>query len=339
MPPIRMVNIAIGANATKPMTAFDAYIAVDWSASNSPSPAVPSADAVWIGQLDARTHQHHEQYWRTRQAAEASLLERLLQAIRQKERVLIGFDFNLGFTAGFAEALGLSANQPAWLATWALLNQWVTDDDRNRNNRFEVASALNTLCHSSQAGPLWGCPKRWITPHLKPTSPLFPFITGRGVRLSQRRITEYNEPKSQPVWKLLGVGSVGSQTLTGVPMVYRLLMHPSLAPYSVLWPQQTGFRLPPCAPNMPCIVFVELYHSQLPYTQTALIKDQAQVRATVAWIHQQDVNGTLAHYFALPPTLDEAASRLCEQEEGWFLGSGYLARSRQSVGDGVPDQP
>ena len=35
------------------MSLFDAYVFVDWSARNVLSPAAPSPDAIWVGELGA----------------------------------------------------------------------------------------------------------------------------------------------------------------------------------------------------------------------------------------------------------------------------------------------
>ena len=88
---------------------FDAYIAVDWSARSSPSPVKPSKDAIWIGEKDSINKTQRESYWRTRSEAIHYLTERLTKHAQLNRRVLIGYDFNLGFPAGFVDAFGASS--------------------------------------------------------------------------------------------------------------------------------------------------------------------------------------------------------------------------------------
>src|SRR5215211_9417270 len=63
------------------MTLFDAYLAVDWSASAKKAPAKPSRDAIWVGErVVAYGHTpvfEPELYFRTRQACLTHLRNRL----------------------------------------------------------------------------------------------------------------------------------------------------------------------------------------------------------------------------------------------------------------------
>ena len=68
---------------------FDSIIMVDWSASNTPSPAKPKKDAIFVGQDDRLPA-----YCRTRHEAMALIEERLRST---PGRILIGFDFAFGF--------------------------------------------------------------------------------------------------------------------------------------------------------------------------------------------------------------------------------------------------
>ena len=82
------------------MTGLDRVIVADWSASGQPSPARPTANAIWIGQADARGVE--TRYFRTRAAAEAHLAQAIAE---NRGRLLIGFDFPMGYPAGFAARL------------------------------------------------------------------------------------------------------------------------------------------------------------------------------------------------------------------------------------------
>ena len=68
------------------MPLFDRYIAVDWSAANTPK---RGKDSIWIGELgpDGRAPSENPP---TRHAAMASITHRLLAALRLDVRALIG---------------------------------------------------------------------------------------------------------------------------------------------------------------------------------------------------------------------------------------------------------
>ncbi len=109
----------------------------------------------------------------------------------------------------------------------------------------------------------------------------------------------------QPIWKLYGNGSVGSQTLLGLPHLMALRNDEVLAPVSRVWPFETGLvALPSRANRDYLIVHAEIYPSLLPIQQTAgEVKDALQVR-------------TMASHFA---ALDDAA-----ELSALFAGPAYL---------------
>ena len=122
------------------MSAFDRYLAVDWSAANGP---VSGKDSIWIGEamrtglgvtlMPSRNP-------RTRAEAMSLIEQALLDARAKNERVMLGFDFVFGYPAGAAEAL---TGQPGWRSLWRALATRVEDAPDNRSNRFEVAAGLN----------------------------------------------------------------------------------------------------------------------------------------------------------------------------------------------------
>ena len=82
------------------MRPFDRVIVADWSASGSLSPARPSANAIWLGISDASGTQ--TRYFRSRSEAESHLTATIADV---RGRLLIGFDFPMGYPAGFAARL------------------------------------------------------------------------------------------------------------------------------------------------------------------------------------------------------------------------------------------
>lgn len=306
---------------------FDAYLAVDWSARSRPSPAAPTRDALWVGEatLEAQPADLRitASYWRTRHACIAHVRARLLSHLAAGRRVLVGFDFPYGYPAGYAGALDLGGPAPPWRRIWDALAGLIVDGATNANNRFAVAAGLNVRCGPPGPGPLWGCPPAACAPSLAPTSPGYPYVVASGRSLARIRRTEARAPGTQPAWKLLGQGSVGGQALLGIPYVRALRDDPVLAPTGRVWPFETGFTATPTAPGGPAIVHAEIWPGIVPgpLDPAIPIRDEAQVRAVVAWFAARDAAGTLGALFAPPPGLTPADLIVCREEEGWLLGA------------------
>jgi precorrin-8X/cobalt-precorrin-8 methylmutase len=180
---------------------FDAYLAVDWSASSKPK---LGRDSVWLC-----LHGREPENPPTRAAATARIRELLAGLVGEGKRVLVGFDFPFGYPRGFG----------GWRDTWNLLRAEIRDEDDNRNNRFEVAARINERFGGH--GPFWGGA----------------VSRGRGslAGLAELRATE-GALRVQSPWKLAGAGSVGSQALVGIPRVASLREDPELAEVSRVWP-------------------------------------------------------------------------------------------------------
>jgi hypothetical protein len=274
---------------------FDRVIVVDWSAANLPTSPTNRANAVWIGCHDAEggAEWHH----RTRAAAEAQLVTLIETARASGQRVLIGFDFAMGYPTGFAARLTGEASAPA---VWRWLAEAITDID-NRNNRFQVATRINALFPEGP-GPFWSHPTGQSWPGL-------PFrrtgIDYTALGLSETRAAEAAVPRAKSPWMLFNPGSVGSQSLLGLPMIHRLSQRPEVA----VWPFM--------APHAP-VVLAEVYPSLLAgpvailANEAGLTADQAQVRLLSQALFRLARADTLTPLFDAPP---EAA------EEGWILGA------------------
>ncbi len=307
------------------MRLFDVYLAVDWSARSQPSPAAPVRDALWVGEAVAsnRADETSETYWRTRHACLEHLHARLLYHIQAGRRVFIGCDFPYGYPAGFARALGLHGKAPPWRYIWDELTLLIVDNPDNRNNRFAVAAALNTRCGGSIPGPFWGCPIGHCAPQLLPTSPRYPYPTSAGPALARFRHVERSARGVQPVWRLYGTASVGSQALVGIPALHRLRNAPALAAVSRIWPFETGFTTTPTPEQGPAIIHAEIWPGLVPDALDASIsiRDQAQVRAAVRWLAHLDNAGQLGVLFGPPAALPPEVLAVCVAEEGWIVGA------------------
>lgn len=282
---------------------FDSVIIVDWSAKATPSPERPSKDAIWIG--ICRAGHRHSQYCRTRLAAEAVLINLLVQERAAGRRVLAGFDFPFGYPAGFATRITGQANARA---VWAWLARHITDDARNATNRLAVGGQMNALFHPLQ-GPFWGRPATQVIPHL----PFKKDVDYAAIGLSERRVIETHLRGAKPTFQLMGAGSVGSQALTGLPMIHRLRQRPGTA----VWPFETI--------DGASVVLAEVYPSILAPVvarDPAPIKDEAQVRLLAHALWHVAANGQFAPLLNVPDVA---------QEEGWILGAGHAALLEQAL--------
>ena len=303
------------------MRLFDAYVFVDWSARNSPSPPKPSENAIWVGHV-TRGQMPQEKYCRTRHEAASYVRSLILRHVKDHSRVLVGFDFNYGYPSGFARAIGLPPGS-GWQEIWTDLTDRIQDSPDNKNNRFAVAAELNRLAGNGREAPFWGCPAGTTFPDLQRKSPGFPFPTARGVALNRLRIVERRIPGVQEAWKLFGAGSVGSQTLVGIPRVCRLRRDSDFASVSRVWPFETGFNENPTPDKGPFVLHVEIWPGliELVLADPSVIRDQAQLHMLCDWAAQEDSQGTFGRFFARPAGLTDEEVEICVQEEGWVLGA------------------
>jgi hypothetical protein len=278
---------------------FDRVIVVDWSAANLPTSATNRANAIWIGCHDAEggAEWHH----RTRATAEAQLATLIDTARADGTRLLVGFDFAMGYPAGFAARL---TGTPSASAVWAWLADTVTDTEDNRNNRFAVAAAINETFPEGP-GPFWSHPTGQSWPGL-PTRRVG--IDYAALGLGECRAAETAVPRAKSPWMLFNPGSVGSQSLLGLPMIHRLGQQPGVA----VWPFDRIEDSP--------VVLAEVYPSLLAGPVAILANadtlpaDQAQVRLLSHALF------ALCRADRLAPLL---ATPAIAAEEGWILGAGH----------------
>jgi hypothetical protein len=277
---------------------FDRVIVVDWSAANLPTSATNRANAVWVGLHDAEGGQ--EWHHRTRASAEAQIVTLIETARADGLRCLIGFDFAMGYPAGFAARLTGESKAPA---VWEWLAEAIRDDAENRNNRFEVATQINATFPEAP-GPFWSHPTGQHWPGL-------PFrregIDYAALGLAEKRAAELAVPRAKSPWMLFNPGSVGSQSLLGLPMIHRLSQRTGTA----VWPFDT-----PDAPVVMAEVYPSLIAGEVAILANAegLTADQAQVRLLSQALYQLSGADRLEPLFDAPPQA---------QEEGWILGADH----------------
>lgn len=242
-------------------------------------------------------------------------LSRVLDALLEGgRRVLVGFDFPFGYPNGTARTLGLAGSP--WLETWCEIVRHVSDGSDNCNNRFDAADCLNRKIDHEE-GPFWGHPNGRKYENLKSTRP------GYDYGLREKRLCESRVQGPQPVWKLNGAGSVGGQTLTGLPVVHALRYNERLKNYCRIWPFETGLKqIEACEMKEHPIVFAEIYPSLVsprssnPQEQ---VKDALQVQDIASYMAALDEKRELGALFAGAP-LNADERRIVEQEEAWILG-------------------
>ena len=293
---------------------FNAYIVVRW---NAASKATSAADSVWIGVLkrDVRFRFAFEALKPpTRAETEKLLVGILEERIKRRERTLLVVDFPLGLPRGLAAALKLPGPAP-WRAVWDQVAKMVKDRPDNSNNRFGVGSEINRRLTGGPF-PFWGCPARDTLTTLKPKRGR-PHGPGD---IPEFRHVEIAARTANPVWKLYFSGSVGGQTLLGIPMLRRLKMRFGEA--MRVWPFETGYK---------AITEAHLEGAEIvaleadltvakPQPQPGEVKEAAQARALAEHLARLDEAGALGVLFA--PAKGASADVIldAEAEEGWTLG-------------------
>jgi len=273
---------------------FDRVVVVDWSASSRPT---RGRDSVWIAVVE------EERVSSTNPSTRAEAARQLDDVCRREGRTLLGVDFSLGYPAGTSAALGLDG--VPWRSMWNLITSMIDDADDNANNRFEVAAELNAG-FGRGPGPFWGCPPNRRSATLTPTKvdPV-PLREWRVVELDLRR--RGRRPFSS--WQLLGAGSVGGQSLVGIPRLARLERALVASGRTVdVWPF-TGDE--PSAD----VVIVEVWPSlHAVADQDGRVRDEVQVVETARRLVEASPS------LVLPPLL-VGVQAIVQGEEGWVLGA------------------
>jgi precorrin-8X/cobalt-precorrin-8 methylmutase len=286
---------------------FDHYVIVDWSAAKQPK---TGRDSIWVCHRGPQGERCENPA--TRHLAKQLLTDIIAGAAQHGERMVLGFDFPLGYPAGFARRLGLKGMP--WRAVWDEIAGLIRDDENNANNRFEIGALLNRRI-SGRPFPFWGCPAAQSGEFL-------------GVRhhngheadgLAERRLIDRWMVGAQPCWKLAYTGSVGSQALTGIPVVRALRDDARWQDQARIWPFETGLGLSDDAK----IVFAECWPS---WWRSRILSDygppndKAQVRSVAEIFAAADHAGELAGWFAGGASLSTEQRLIVETEEAWTLG-------------------
>lgn len=288
---------------------FDNYIMIDWSAASKPN---TGSDSIWIGvlKLDVRRQLRFEHFNpATRNEALEIIISELLGFEKRGDKTLVGFDFAFGYPKGTTAALGIDAN---WRGMGAFLNKEFIDKADNDNNRFQLASKMNRLI-SGGAAPFWGAPPKFVNSFLAAKKP------EQISKIPEMRIADIDGKVASSVFKLYAPGSVGSQTITGIPYVAKLR---SQFAKSRIWPFELNFSaMSKDALDEIDIVFAETYPSMLKTKPMAgETKDLAQIRALAMHFAELDEAGKLGAYFGGNRKFSEEEIEKITSEEAYILG-------------------
>jgi hypothetical protein len=297
---------------------FDAYVMVDWSASSTPK---TGKDSIWIGVIkrDIRFRPTFEAHNPPTRAAAMAVLREVLGDLRRRgERVLVGFDFPLGYPRGTAAKLGLKSAD--WAGMWKFLADNVVDKPTNLNNRFAVANKMNRLM-TNEARPFWGCPAKDAQTWLQSTKPEHGPDLPPVLRAAEIATQGKGKAGAKSVWQIFGNGTVGSQAIVGIPAVAALASE--LGDKAKAWPFQTGWKTLK-AEDVAGLeaVFAEVYPALGELRpEPGEIVDRAQVRALCEHFLRLDEANRLGEAFAPAKGVEEAEIAVVEAEEGWILGA------------------
>ncbi len=294
---------------------FNAYVMVDWSAAAKPA---TGADSIWIGVLkrDVRFRFAFESHNpSTRKQAETLISQILDDRAKHRERTLLGFDFAFGFPRGLAAGLNLPGDEP-WRAMWTQIDKMVTDKTDNTNNRFGVASEINRRLTGGPF-PFWGCPPRDTLTTLQPKR-----ARDHGPDdLPEFRHAEEAAKGAASVWKMYYNGSVGGQTILGIPVARRLAQ--ARGERAKIWPFETGWKaLSEADLDGVEVVMAEIWPSLIkPAPVAGEVKDLTQVRAMAEYLGKLDEQGKLGALFGPDKAISPEVLHDAQTEEGWILGA------------------
>lgn len=292
------------------MPLFHRLIMADWSAANVPGPSQPTKDRCWVGRLDAGKDRPVITYCRTRATARA-VIGQWTGEVPAGCKTLIGFDFPFGYPAG--------SGLPGGRDLAALFGSRLQEEANDRNNRFDLAAALNQELHPGAEGPFWAHPPGRVYPGLKPTRPKPWPAAIPEYRIADRALRHMG---IQTVWKLAYPASVGSQVMTGMATIHRLLQYPVFAD-AAIWPFETGW-----VKALPAVTIAEIWPNlffrawkEHPVAAEHQIRDARQIAATLLALADANRNDRIEAMLAAPGDRSGDELAIIERQEGWIVGA------------------
>ena len=349
------------------MADFERFIFVDWSASAKPR---KNKNSIWIGccQFDGEEHSFNadltgyaggkkivdnwistlsnfekkEKFLKNSFVANPPTRGAALDFIKQileqdKKKTLIGFDFGFGYPHK-------SYGSKDWKSLWEYLYNDIYDKDYEKKSpypHYELASDWNKnhkLCFWGR-----GDAHKEVACHVSPKkdeAKLRMYGKNGEEGLGEFRITDervsWSGVKSQ--WQMYGAGSVGSQSLLGIPYVEELRR--CFGEKVKVWPFETnfgeylkGFNILICEVHFAAICRVQeriarktdalecqSENHQIP---KGYPKDRIQVEEMCRFFAEEDKDGSLLQKFLkVDCSCISKDDRIKAQtKEGWILGA------------------
>lgn len=290
---------------------FTAYLVVSWSAASRPG---RGKNTVWwcaVERGNTGTITHRLENPSTRVKALEQIGDLFSDWIARGVSGVAAFDFSFGFPRGFGQATGVRV--PRWRGTWELISGRIRDEQIGRkwNNRFEVADSLNKLVDGD--GPFWSHPPNQEFSALVKTAPQNPGVP------ASRHCDDLIEP-SRSVWKMMYGGSIGGETLLGIPYVQHLSTAIELEDAVTVWPFDRE-STKPIVSLQPRIVLAETTLAGVEAPADGEVPPSAAAaRGLAEQFERLDRHGALASFLAAPDQLPDEIRKEVVTEEGWVLG-------------------
>jgi len=256
---------------------LDVYIAIDFSGSKH---RYLQRKSIYYAEKEhgSKTEATNR---RTRQETVDYLFQRLKALNAEGKRALFGFDFQYSFPKGFWGTL--TGRSDAWENVLKGLAEGVDDlpaivEEPVSNARDWAAKANEALAKrvGLENGPFWGAN------FVQQKDPRFPYYE---TPFGEKRATDLLRKDLKPIFKIGGAGSVGLQSLCGMPLLHQFLQRCRSDDIPVhCWPFD-GWNI-----GTSRHVLVEW----CPKIQNVGKKsDKNDAVACVDWAYQQDVSGSL----------------------------------------------
>lgn len=287
------------------MTDFDIYAFADYSGSKS---EYQQKRAIALSVINNHKKQLHKGY--TRKSLRNSIQSLLVNADRENQRVIFGFDHSYSFPVGFYEVI-TGERWKTWDQILDLLFSGTFElQSVLENNAREWAKTANDLICKRlelQNGPFWGPFSYQVT------KPAFPFgnMTFKDKRLifKERRFVEEICIKTKSIYQIGGIGSVGLQSVYGIQNLAKLRHDLKNVDIKLFcWPFD-GWDLPSNGH-----VLVEIYPALV---NKGLKSDENDAEACSKWLYRQDRDNKLINLFK--PKLTKSKMKRASLE-GWIIG-------------------
>ncbi len=285
------------------MTMFDNYLMVDWSANKDP---IMGENSIWLSLIEKGEFIDLEFPNPCTRYLACKVIGDILK--KTEGRTLVGFDFPFGYPADSYD--GFRRNN--WAELWDLISKEIDDKPNNNNNRFKVAGDLNSYFDGN--GPFWGQHQAHDFPNLEHGAPPegYDGDLPSEFRHIEKLLAKLPAINPKPVWQLFGNGSVGSQTLVGIPKVNKLRKELNCA----IWPFEN-------IDDSSKHVIAEIFPSIWKITETGQTKDEKQVKTVAKNIAYLDETELLQKFLDAPFDY-ERNNKINEgdiiKKEGWILG-------------------